>query len=680
MATLLGRSLVPMLLVVLSGLTVARTDAQTPTAPRPEQEAFTAAVAIREPSGKLDALEKIRTDFPQAFNLGTVDSQILSTLVNNFPDRVDAITAVFDRIVGRIPADAAPEVRLSQTLTPVAQVVPKRLLLDRSERLVADALEAMSLEKYVQAQRDLAKRANRPEPPQAQLESGFNSTRARALEQLARIDIAQAEENLKASIKLSPAYGTAQPALVELYLAKGDSASAEAVLKDAVKNSTTPAAASRPSIALADFYAKKGDAAAAETLLQETVKANPTYGPALLALARIEDKRGDSAHALEHYLTAASAGALPSADSTAAHNLYRKTHGSDAGFEDELDKIYREKFPNPVKPEPYQPAVASKINRVVLLEMFTGSGCGPCVSADLAMDAVIERYPSNLIVPVAYHENIPQPDPMVVSGGEGRREYYKIRGVPTFNIDGALGRLGGGARANTPGTYSSYIAKIDKELAVPATAVINLAAIGEGDLVSVTASVSKLASKSKDLRLHLLLVERELRFMGENGIRFHPMVVRAMAGDKGAGIPIKGNGTTKYTFNLAAIREDVVSTLKAEIEKRRATQPPGAMPRDFAADGHAFTNIEPAALSVVAFVQDGAYLPGAATSLASAIDGGEGSATSPPIVNVTIAGRPPAPPPPSRPVATSGLPINVLQAAKTDVVFAVPAKGQAGGR
>ena len=225
---------------------------------------------------------------------------------------------------------------------------------------MTDALARMNLEKYVQAQRELAKRANRPEPAQAQLEGGFNAACARALEQLARIQMAQAEENLKASIKLNPAFGTAQPALAEMYLAKGDAASAEAVYKDAIKTSTTPAAASRASMALADFYIKRGDVVSAEAQIKETLKTNPTFMAALLALARIEDKRGDSTHALEHYLTAASGGALPAADSAAAHALYRKTHGSEAGFEDELDKIYREKFPNPVKPEPYQPAAAPR--------------------------------------------------------------------------------------------------------------------------------------------------------------------------------------------------------------------------------------------------------------------------------------------------------------------------------
>ena len=87
-----------MLLIAGSSLTIA--GAQTPPAPRPEQEALSAAVAIKDPAARLDALEKIRADFPQG-NLGPVDAQMLSTLVNNFPDRVDGITAVFERIIGQ---------------------------------------------------------------------------------------------------------------------------------------------------------------------------------------------------------------------------------------------------------------------------------------------------------------------------------------------------------------------------------------------------------------------------------------------------------------------------------------------------------------------------------------------------------------------------------------------------
>jgi hypothetical protein len=67
----------------------------TPTAspsPRPvppEQKALTDALALTDPAARVAAIEKIRTDFPEVPFLSTVDSQLLSQLVNNFPDRVE---------------------------------------------------------------------------------------------------------------------------------------------------------------------------------------------------------------------------------------------------------------------------------------------------------------------------------------------------------------------------------------------------------------------------------------------------------------------------------------------------------------------------------------------------------------------------------------------------------------
>jgi hypothetical protein len=286
---------------------------------------------------------------------------------------------------------------------------------------------------------------------------------------------------------------------------------------------------------------------------------------------------------------------------------------------------------------------------------------------------------------------------MVVASGNDRRDYYKINGVPTFNIDGTLGELGGGARSNAPSNYKNYIEKIDKELAVPAQAVISLEAAGEGNLINVTATVSKLPAKATDLKLHILLVEKELRFMGENGIRFHPMAVRALAGEKGAGIPITANGKTKYTFNLATIREDLVNTLKADIERRRKAAVAGATPAEYAAEGHAYTSINLGELSVVAFVQQGAYTaPASGTGTPVNLDGAAAAAPAAPPAGGSAAAAPPATGRAGAPPANgaganqnaaakaatpaSPLPINVLQATRVDVVYPTPASKGKGGK
>jgi hypothetical protein len=96
-------------------------------------------------------------------------------------------------------------------------------------------------------------------------------------------------------------------------------------------------------------------------------------------------------------------------------------------------------------------------------------------------------------------------------------------------------------------------------------------------------------------------------YLGENGIRHHAMVVRAVAGDNGSGIAIRGSSDTvvDHTFDLADISADVDRSLTDELARRRKnTSSNAATPPDYRAEGHAKTAIDPANLVVVAFVQD----------------------------------------------------------------------------
>lgn len=700
MAAHLRRALLPLLVVSVLATTsagqgqnpppataqAAPAPAVTPRPVPPETAALTAAIRLTDPAAKLAALEKIRTDFPQGSNHAVVDTQILSTLVTSFTDRLPAITAVFERIVGRIPADAVPEARLSQTITPVNQVIGKKLLLDRSSELMTAAMAALTPEAHATAMRTTAARLKQPDPQADRIQSSYSFARARGLEVQARLanakgDTAAAERFYKESVDTGLPFAPSLTALVDIYVARKDFDNAEAVLLSAVKaanalprtvttttGTTTvpePPIVSRMTMALADLYEKKGDDTKLEALLRDTLARHTSTKDASAKLATLEARRGNTAAALDLFLAAASQGWLTASDDAAMRDAYRKLHNdSEAGLVDRIDKTYNEKFSNPVKPDPYS-APPSRTDRLVLLELFTGSACGPCIAADLAFDAVMERYPAGTIVPVVYHQHIPGPDPMVTTGSESRNAYYSIRGVPTFNIDGALGRLGGGARTNTAATYKDYISKIDQALLRPATAALSVSATGDGDRILVTADVTKLPAEAKDLRLHVLLVEHRLRFSGENGIRFHPMVVRASAGEKGTGIPIAATGRTQHTFSLSEIRDDITKSLAADIERMRRYEAPGSTPREYAADGRPYVAIDTAELSVVAFVQQGKYqaAPGAAvaTGVQWTADAGVQSATAatPPAASTT-APRPAA----AAPVA------NVLQAAMAKVVFA----------
>jgi hypothetical protein len=198
---------------------------------------------------------------------------------------------------------------------------------------------------------------------------------------------------------------------------------------------------------------------------------------------------------------------------------------------------------------------------------------------------------------------------MTTTDSETRRLFYGVTGVPTAEIDGVMvagvtgTNLGGGPRDGTKRVYDAYIDRIDKALETPSTANIALSTTAEGETIRVNATVAALPADARDLRLHIVLAERELKFGGENGIRFHPVVVRDVAGENATGLPVSANGTITHSFNLAAIREDIVKSLAADIERRRRTEPPGSAPRVYNAEGRAMTEIDVNHLVVVAYLQ-----------------------------------------------------------------------------
>jgi hypothetical protein len=188
------------------------------------------------------------------------------------------------------------------------------------------------------------------------------------------------------------------------------------------------------------------------------------------------------------------------------------------------------------------------------------------VGAGLAFDAAQERYTRQDLIVLNYHVHIPAPDPMVNPATLKRQAYYGVRSSPSYFFDGASDGGGGG----TDAAQSIFDSKVDptiaKRLAEAPGARIRLQAKAIGSMVTVKASVSKLTSTSQKPRLQIALAEDMVTYSGENGERFHPMVVRSMALDakseQGFALkPAKG-GTFEYTFDVAK----AVADAKAHLE------------------------------------------------------------------------------------------------------------------
>ena len=108
-----------------------------------------------------------------------------------------------------------------------------------------------------------------------------------------------------------------------------------------------------------------------------------------------------------------------------------------AKLDDELDSDFL-KTAVPFKPEAFE-GRRGKSDRVVVLELFTGSECPPCVAADTAFDGLLQTYKATDVVLLQYHLHIPRPDALTNADSVAQARYYKdkIQGTPTFLIDGA---------------------------------------------------------------------------------------------------------------------------------------------------------------------------------------------------------------------------------------------------
>jgi hypothetical protein len=243
------------------------------------------------------------------------------------------------------------------------------------------------------------------------------------------------------------------------------------------------------------------------------------------------------------------------------------------------------------------------------------------VGASIAFDAALNKYRRDEYILLSYHIHIPLPDPMVNPSTLARQRFYDVHSTPSYFVDGESS--GGGGSAD--GAKTLFESQIDPMIAkhmdeAPEAAIV-LTAQGAKSTVKVKTTVSKVASMSDKVRLQIALVEGPVRYSGENGTRFHEMVVRSMAassapsnagnklqgdeatsGTPGTPLPVLGfelkpgqGGTFEYTFDLAKAADDALAHLQDyETNTRKGEY-------SFRQKKH---EIDPSKLSVVAFVQD----------------------------------------------------------------------------
>lgn len=262
---------------------------------------------------------------------------------------------------------------------------------------------------------------------------------------------------------------------------------------------------------------------------------------------------------LELSLLRARAGQPP--DSGTATELLKKLwnqkHGNEDGYQHFVDEVYRRRIAEYVdelqKLVPTPPP-ADLGNKRVLIELYTGMQCPPCVSADLALAAVRKTYPADNVIIVRLHQHIPLPDGLANQDSEERGAFYGTGATPTIVVNGMLldARFYAGPIQMAGNAYTVLRKVLDPLVVEKTDAKLDLTA----EVIDGQLNVSAVATGIPDellpsCRLRLAVVENEIHTIiteGSNGIRDHEFLVREMLGGA-KGIPPK-KGELKYSISL----------------------------------------------------------------------------------------------------------------------------------
>lgn len=380
-------------------------------------------------------------------------------------------------------------------------------------------------------------------------------------------------------------------------------------------------------LALAHVYLRQGKAAPATALLDQAAPLQPRSATLHALRAEVALAEHQNAAALDEFEAAQALGELSEAQRGNLRTLYREAHaGSDAGLAADLDRRYAELNPMPFTPAPRKPVEAA---HTALLELFTGSSCLPCVGADIAAETLLNTYPRADVVVLEWDEHVPRPDPLANPTSVARAEALGAGNTPIFYLDGKRMAVFGGTREGAAETYTGLTRLVDIQMQRASGVALRLTADTDTPgTVHVSATVTtQAAEKLKDttadeiapwpgdsiaaaershtdatfppgLMVNFALVEDNVRYSGENGVRFHRMVVRATGSDPAFGQPLHPGSSEAFqaAFDLAAVKQGLGEYLQHFELANDRFGPMQFLSKD--------VSLNPAQLGVVAWVQD----------------------------------------------------------------------------
>ncbi len=338
-------------------------------------------------------------------------------------------------------------------------------------------------------------------------------------------------------------------------------------------------------IELASAWASIGNHKEVIEQMRPLVEKNPNDFPARYTLAFAYEKSGDLDAAIKEYLSLT---ALPFMDELLKYSLegtktdpliktltnaWTKKYGNTDDLEKSLDEAFVAGTSAMVPSRDDEPKKSDK-PRTLLVEMFTGTACPPCIAADLAASGLQSRYPNPELIVIRHHLHVPAPDPLANESGDERFKMYiendsffeqhpETIGTPALFVNGAVAsQIGGVGVVQIPENYQHLVDAIRPLLGEETDLKISLEATQTGDRIQVKAQAGGIEMRD-EYRLHILLIENDIHYTAMNGIRVNDAIERHHINGVGGTAP----ADKKLEFSTEVSLPDVATSLRKFIAK-----------------------------------------------------------------------------------------------------------------
>ncbi|MDD5360980.1 MAG: T9SS type A sorting domain-containing protein [Ignavibacteria bacterium] len=191
-------------------------------------------------------------------------------------------------------------------------------------------------------------------------------------------------------------------------------------------------------------------------------------------------------------------------------------------------------------------------DRMMLIEFFTSSTCGPCAANNPIMTAFVNSQNPEMLAAIGFHMNWPSPgnDPMFLfnqNDNNARRTYYGVNAIPAGFFDGGLNPL------TSPYSQSALQGLFDarKNILSPVTIILRDSTFGDSVLVRVRVLCETYLS-STAATLQVGVLEENIHYStppGTNGETDFNWVMRAMLPSAGGtAITLIPGSDNEYVF------------------------------------------------------------------------------------------------------------------------------------